>query len=180
LELDMNFDLSQSRALLERTPGVLRQLLEGLPDSWTRDDEGRDSWSPHEVVAHLINGERTDWIPRARLILSREPDVTFVPFDREGFFEEGRSTPLPELISLFARLRDENLEILDGWSLGDAELELTARHPGLGMVTMRQLLASWVVHDLGHIVQISRTMARRYTKDVGPWTEYLTVLASNK
>jgi hypothetical protein len=172
----MNFDLSQSRAVLERTPGVLRQLLEGLPDSWTRDNEGPGTWSPHEVVAHLVNGERTDWIPRAKLILSRDAGATFVPFDREGFFVEGRATPLPELIALFARLRDENLETLDGWSLGDAELDLTAQHPALGSVTMRQLLASWVVHDLGHIVQISRTMSRRYTKDVGPWTEYLTVL----
>ena len=172
----MKFDLAEGRAILERTPGALRAMLRGLPDVWTRANEGPKTWSPHEVIAHLINGERTDWIPRATLILSRDPAATFVPFDREGFFTEARGMPLPELLAMFATLREKSLRTLDDWALGPAELELTARHPALGTVTMRQLLASWVVHDLGHVVQISRTMARQYTKEVGPWTAYMAVL----
>lgn len=174
----MEFDLKEGRAVLERTPAVLTTLLGGLPDTWTRSNQGEGTWSPHEVVAHLINGERTDWIPRARLILSGDSSATFTPFDREGFFVEGRAIPLPELLALFARLRTESLQTLDDLQLGPRELDLTAQHPVLGRVTMRQLLASWVVHDLGHIVQVSRTMARQYTSAVGPWTAFLSVLGA--
>ena len=130
------------------------------------------------MVAHLINGERTDWIPRARLLLAGDSEATFVPFEREGFFAEARTRPLPELLDLFASLRAENLRTLDGWALGPGDLDLTARHPELGPVTMRQLLASWVVHDLGHVVQVSRTMARQVGEEVGPWTAYMGVLGS--
>lgn len=172
----MTFDLAEGRLILERTPAALRALLTGLPDAWTRSNEGPNTWSPHEVIAHLINGERTDWIPRARLILGRDSTATFVPFNREGFFAEGRARPLPELLQLFATLRAENLAELDGMRIGERELDLTAQHPGLGEVTMRQLLSAWVVHDLGHIVQVSRVLARQLTDDVGPWTAYLGVL----
>ena len=172
----MKFDLAQGRLVLERTPATLRALLQGIPDEWTRSNEGPDTWSPHEVVAHLINGERTDWIPRARLILAGDPRATFVPFDRTGFFAEGRARPLPELLDLFAQLRAESLAALDGMRIGQRELNLTAQHPGLGQVTMRQLLASWVVHDLGHIVQVTRSMARQLRDEVGPWTAYMAVL----
>lgn len=174
----MNFDLAQSRTILERTPRAFDALLRELPESWTRSNEGPKTWSPHEVIAHLINGERTDWIPRARLIMAGDETATFVPFQREGFFAEGRKRPLAELLDLFASLRAESLRTLDGWSLGPRELSLTARHPELGPVTMQQLLASWVVHDLGHLVQVSRTMARQYRAEVGPWTAYLSVLGS--
>ena len=174
----MNFELAEGRLVLERTPATLRVLLSGLPESLTRANVGPGTWSPHEVIAHLINGERTDWIPRARIILSRDAEATFVPFEREGFFVEGRAQRLEDLLELFARLRAENLEILDSMQLGERELDLTARHPGLGRVTMRQLLASWVVHDLGHIVQVSRTMARQLRSEVGPWTAYLAVLGT--
>jgi hypothetical protein len=174
----MEFELMNGRLLLERTPATLRTLLGGLPDTWTRANEGPDTWSPHEVIAHLINGERTDWIPRARVILAGDPSATFVPFHREGFFAEGRARPLSELLDLFASLRDESLAALDSMQIGQRELDLTARHPGLGTVTMRQLLASWVVHDLGHIVQVSRTLARQLGDEVGPWTAYLGVLGS--
>jgi len=174
----MQFDLAQGRLVLERTPETLRTLLSGLPDEWTRANEGPNTWSPHENIAHLINGERTDWIPRARLILAGDPKATFVPFDREGFFVEGRARALSDLLDLFASLRAENLAALDAMQIGPRELELTARHPGLGQVTLRQLLASWVVHDLGHIVQVSRTLARQLRGEVGPWTEYLGVLGS--
>jgi len=172
----MEFDLTNGRLVLERTPATLRALLRGLPDAWTRSNDGPSTWSPHEVIAHLINGERTDWIPRARLILAGDPTATFVPFEREGFFVEGRAQSLSDLLDLFASLRAENLAALDAMRIGQRELDLTARHPGLGTVTMRQLLAAWVVHDLGHIVQVSRTLARQLRDDVGPWTAYLGVL----
>jgi hypothetical protein len=174
----VNFDLAQSRTILERTPRAFDTLLRDLPESWTRSNEGPNTWSPHEVIAHLINGERTDWIPRARLIMAGDATATFVPFQREGFFAEGRKRPLTELLDLFASLRAESLRTLDGWSLGPRELALTARHPELGQVTMQQLLASWVVHDLGHLVQVSRTMARQYRAEVGPWTAYMSVLGT--
>ncbi len=174
----MSFDLAEGRRILERTPGTLCTLLDGLPESLTRANEGPNTWSPHEVIAHLINGERTDWIPRAQLILRRDAESAFVPFDREGFFVEGRATPLLELLALFARLRTDNLAALDAMHIGERELNLTARHPGLGQVTLRQLLASWIVHDLGHIVQVSRTMARQLRGEVGPWTAYLAVLGT--
>ncbi|HEY2027216.1 MAG TPA: DinB family protein [Gemmatimonadaceae bacterium] len=172
----MEFNLAEGRLILERTPRTLQALLRGLPDGWTRANEGPKTWSPLEVVAHLINGERTDWIPRARLILAGDATATFVPFEREGFFVEARTVPLPELLDLFERLREENLQVLDGMKIGERELALVAQHPGLGPVTMRELLASWVVHDLGHLVQISRTIARQYGGAVGPWTEYMGVL----
>ena len=174
----MDFALPQCRAILERTPATLDALLRGLPDVWTRANEGPNTWSPHEVVAHLINGERTDWIPRAKLILAGDPTATFVPFQREGFFAEARAMPLTELLDLFVAARDESLRTLDSLDLGPRELALTARHPEFGPVTMRQLLATWVAHDLGHVVQISRTMARQYRAEVGPWTAYLSVLSS--
>jgi hypothetical protein len=174
----MSFDLAEGRLILERTPATLRALLRGLPDSWTRSNEGPNTWSPHEVIAHLINGERTDWIPRARLILAGDSTATFVPFNREGFFDEGGARPLSELLDLFASVRAENLAALDGMRIGERELNLTAQHPGLGEVTMRQLLSAWVVHDLGHIVQVSRALARQLTSDVGPWTAYLGVLGA--
>jgi hypothetical protein len=172
----MDFELTHGRAVLERTPSTLRALLGGLPPDWTTATDGPDTWSPHQVVAHLINGERTDWIPRARLILAGEPRATFTPFDREGFFEEARAIPLGRLLDMFARLRRESLATLDAWSIGDRELAMTARHPEFGAVTLRQLLATWVAHDLGHVVQISRTMARQYHEAVGPWKAYLSVL----
>jgi hypothetical protein len=174
----MDFDLTQGRAILERTPRTVQALLGGLPEQWTRANEGPGTWSPHDVVAHLINGERTDWIPRARLILAGDATATFAPFEREGFFAEARTRPLAELLDLFTTLREESLRTLDGWAIGARELAMTVQHPGLGTVTMGQLLASWVVHDLGHVVQVSRTMARLYRTEVGPWTAYLGVLGS--
>lgn len=172
----MEFKLTEGRAILGRTPAALRTLLGGLPARWTRATEGDGTWSAHEVIAHLINGERTDWIPRATLILAGDPSATFTPFEREGFFAEGRAQPLPALLETFATLRGESLRTLDEWRLGARELAMTARHPAFGPVTLRELLASWVVHDLDHVVQIARTMARQYTDAAGPWRAYLGVL----
>ena len=165
----MTFDLIEGREVLERTPKVLDALLRGLPTEWTAARDAEGTWSAHEVVAHLINGEQTDWIPRASVILARDQSAVFPPFEREGFFDEARSIHLDDLLDLFARLRRSSLDTLDSWELGARELELTARHPAFGSVTLGQLLATWVAHDLGHVVQISRTMARRYREDVGPW-----------
>ena len=174
----MEFDLERGREILERTPSAIIGLLRGLPPEWTHVNEGPGTWSPHQVVAHLINGERTDWIPRATLILAGDPNATFVPFEREGFFDDARTRPLEDLLDLFATLRAGSLRALDGFRLGERELAMTATHPALGRVSMRQLLASWVVHDLGHIVQISRVMAKQYRGAVGPWTAYMSVLST--
>src|SRR6266550_4579559 len=173
-ETAMDFNLDEGIPILERTPSVISRLLDDLPEDWTRVTEGPDTWSPHQVVAHLINGERTDWIPRARIILKQGKYRRFDPFDR--FFDLGTQRPLNDLLEEFDKLRSENVATLRGWNLKELDLELTGEHPEFGRVTMRQLLATWVVHDLSHIAQITRTMARAYTEAVGPWTAYFRVL----
>ena len=170
----MDFNLEQGIPILERTPAVIAALLQDLPDDWTRVDEGPDTWSPRQVLGHLINGERTDWIPRARIILRQEKVRRFDPFDR--FADINSPRPLGELLKEFDRLRADNVATLRGWNLRESDLALTGEHPELGAVTMSQLLATWVVHDLSHIAQMTRTMARAYTDAVGPWTAYFRVL----
>jgi hypothetical protein len=173
----MNFDLENGVAVLERTPRVLRQLLSGLPDEWTTGDEGPGTWTPHQVVAHLVHGEITDWIPRARIILAREGERRFTPFDRGGHLARAASTELDHLLDEFERARADSLHALDSFALTEADLARTGIHPEFGEVTLRQLLATWVAHDLGHLVQINRTMARQYREAVGPWRAYLSALA---
>ncbi|MFN2636512.1 MAG: DinB family protein [Gemmatimonadaceae bacterium] len=170
----MDFDLAEAIPILERTPKVISDLLDELPENWTRVDEGPDTWSPREVVSHLIHGERTDWIPRARIIIKQERYRRFDPFDR--FAELKSERPLGDLLAEFDELRAASVATLKGWDLREKDLELTGEHPEFGTVTMRQLLATWVVHDLSHIAQITRTMARSYTRAVGPWTAYFRVL----
>jgi len=172
----MNFDVTAGTAILTRTPHVLRAMLGGLPDAWIRADEGPDSWSPYLIVGHLIHGERTDWIERARIILAQGPERRFTPFDRFAQLCESQDRPLADLLDEFATLRAQNLATLAGWSLTDAQLALTGEHPALGTVTLRQLLATWTAHDLGHIAQVARVMARQYRDEVGPWREYLTIM----
>ena len=170
----MDFKLEQAIPVLERTPGVLSALLNELPESWLGAREGPEAWSPRQIIGHLINGERTDWIPRARIILKQESYRRFNPFDR--FAELDSDRPLRDRLEEFELLRAENVATLRGWNLKERDLDLTGEHPELGTVTMRQLLATWVVHDVSHIAQITRTMAREYTAAVGPWTEYFRVL----
>jgi hypothetical protein len=170
----LDFRLDQAIPILERTPKVLSDLLDELPVDWTLVDEGPDTWSPRLVVLHLINGELTDWIPRARIIIKQGAARRFDPFDRVAGFESKQ--PLADLLDEFDQLRAENVATLRGWNLREKDLELTGVHPEFGSVTMRQLLATWVVHDLSHIAQITRTMARAYTEAVGPWTKYFRVL----
>jgi DinB superfamily len=176
----MRFDLASSIDLLRRTPQTLRDLLNGVGEAWSRSNEGFDTFSPFDVVGHLIDGEETDWMPRARIILARDPEATFVPYDRFRHYSRNRGRSLGSLLDELARLRAENLAQLAAWNLGETELDLRARHPSLGPVTLRQLLAGWVVHDLGHIAQVVRVMAKQYRDEVGPWVPYLPVLTDHE
>jgi hypothetical protein len=172
----LHFDLAQSIAVLERTPGTFRALLAGLPDAWITCDEGPDTFTPFDNVGHLIHGERADWIPRARIILAQGEDRRFAPYDRFAQARESAGKSLAALLDEFAALRSENLATLRGWRLGERELALEGEHPAFGRVTLRQLLATWVAHDLGHVAQTARVMAKRHREDVGPWRAYLPVL----
>ena len=172
----MNFALETGVAVLQRTPATLRTFLDGLPPDWTAATEGPETWSPYDIVGHLIHGERTDWIPRARIILEQGAHRRFEPYDRFAQFRESRGKSLGDLLDEFARLRSENLVTLAGWQLTEEQLALEGEHPELGSVTMRQLLATWVAHDLGHVVQVARVMAKQYRDAIGPWRAYLTVM----
>lgn len=172
----MDFDLTTGAAILERTPGTLRAMLAGLPTMWTDGTEGPETWSPYVIVGHLIHGERTDWIPRARIILAQAPERRFTPFDRFAQFRESQGKTLATLLDELEQLRSENLATLSGWQLTEAQLSLEGEHPELGTVTLRQLLASWVAHDLGHIAQFARVMAKQYREAIGPWRAYLTIV----
>lgn len=172
----MSFDLDDTLDLLERTPRVLDELLRGTGPAWHAIDEGPDTWSAVDVVGHLIHGEETDWIPRARIVLEHGDAVPFEPFDRFAQLARFEGWPLDRLLDRFAELRRENLEIVRGWRLSAEQLELPGRHPELGAVTLRQLLATWAAHDLNHLGQISRVMAKRHVEAVGPWRAYLSIL----
>ena len=169
------FDLDDAIAILERTPAAVGALLAGLPDTWVRATEGDGTWSPYDVVGHLIHGERTDWIPRARHILAGETRP-FDSFDRTAQFTQSQGMSLSELLATFAGLRRDNVAILAAMNLTSADLNRTGQHPELGEVTLGQLLATWVVHDLDHLGQIARTMAKVYADAVGPWSAYLSIL----
>jgi DinB family protein len=175
----MEHDLKQTVALLKRTPAVLDALLRDLPDPWTLRNEGGDSWSAFDIVGHLIHGERTDWMPRAKMTLEFGESRAFERFDRLAQFADSEGKSLPELLDTFARLRSENLAELRALNLTSEQLELRGRHPALGTVTVAQLLATWAAHDLTHLHQISRVMAHQYREAVGPWTEYLGVMQCN-
>ncbi|HEU4642562.1 MAG TPA: DinB family protein [Gemmatimonadaceae bacterium] len=172
----MEFDLTTGIVVLERTPAVMRAMLAALPDAWTTANEGPETWTPYDIMGHLIHGERTDWIPRARIILDQGASRRFTPFDRFAQFRESEGKSLGDLLDEFARLRADNLATLAGWRLTDAQLALEGEHPELGRVTLRQLLATWVAHDLGHIAQTARVMAKQYRGAVGPWRAYLPVM----
>ena len=172
----MNPDLQNTISLLARTPGALDALLRDLPDTWTLRNEGEKTWSAFDVVGHLIHGERTDWMPRARLILDFGETRAFEPFDRWAQVRESQGKSLVQLLDEFARLRSQNLDELRGWNLQPEHFARRGRHPALGAVTLSQLLATWAVHDLTHLHQISRIMAHQYREAVGPWSAYLGVL----
>ncbi|HUG53453.1 MAG TPA: DinB family protein [Vicinamibacteria bacterium] len=172
----MNVTPADALAVLERTPAALRGLLLGLPEAWLLADEGPETFSPRDVVGHLLHGEETDWLPRLRIILEHGEAVPFTPFDRFAFRTTCAGVPTAELLGRFEARRRANLDAVRGTALDGATLARTGRHPALGRVTLGQLLAAWVVHDLGHLKQVARAMARQYRDAVGPWREYLTIL----
>ncbi len=167
----MEHDLKDTISLLSRTPATLNALLRDLPETWTLRNEGSSTWSAFDVVGHLIHGERTDWMPRARLMLQFGETRTFEPFDRSGHVRESEGKSLGDLLDEFARLRSENLNELRALKLQREHLELRGRHPALGAVTLSELLATWAAHDLTHLHQISRIMAHQYREAVGPWSQ---------
>jgi hypothetical protein len=175
----MEHNLQETIALLTRTPAALDALLRDLPETWTHRNEGEETWSPFDIIGHLIHGERTDWMPRAKTILQFGETQPFAPFDREGFAHESQNKSLAQLLDKFARLRAENLDELRALNLQQADLERRGRHPALGVVTLSQLLATWAAHDLTHLHQISRVMAHQYRESVGPWSKFLGVLHCN-
>jgi hypothetical protein len=172
--------MEEAVAILARTPATLDALLRGLPDGWIAAHEGGGTWSPFDVVGHLIHGERTDWVPRARMILEHGEARPFEKFDRLAQFTESKGRTLASLLDEFATRRKESLRELAAMRLTDADLDRRGRHPELGTVTLRQLLATWVAHDLDHVVQISRVLARQYSDEVGPWRAYLRVISGTQ
>jgi hypothetical protein len=172
----MQFKLDEATNLLQRTPPALRVILAGLPDHWARANYGPDTFSPFDVVGHLIHGEEADWIPRMRMILEHGESVTFPPFDRYAMYEAGKGKSLVDLLDEFERLRDWSLRMLEQAALHADHLKRRGTHPAFGAVTLQQLLATWVTHDLHHIAQLCKALARQYREEVGPWREYISIL----
>lgn len=175
----MTLDLDLSIEVLERTPATMHALLGGLSEPWVGGNEGPDTFSPFDVVGHLIDGEETDWMPRARIILAKGSDPRFEPYDRFRHKARNVDRTMIALLAELNQLRSDNIAELRGWRLGPAELGLPGMHPSLGPVTLRQLLAAWVVHDLEHVAQAARVMAKQYGAEVGPWVPFLPVLTDH-
>lgn len=175
-----SFDVDDACGLLSRTPAVLDTMLRGLPAGWTDAHEGGETWSPFDIVGHLVHGEATDWIPRARIILEQGDGRPFDPYDRFAQFALAKGRSLADLLDDFAALRVANVAQLRAWRLAEADLDRRGTHPAFGTVTLRQLLATWVAHDLDHVMQISRVLARQYTDAVGPWRAYLRVISGQQ
>ncbi len=170
------FELAAAMELLRRTPQTLDAMLRGLSDNWLMHNEGGESWTPYDIVGHMVHGERADWIARARRILDHGESVPFDKFNRTAMFTESKGKTLAQLLDEFTLLRRDNLAQVESWNLGATEFALTGTHPALGRVTLRQLFSTWAVHDLSHVAQICRVMAKQYRAEVGPWQEYLTLL----
>lgn len=172
----MKFHLHNAYEILGKTPALLKVNLENLSQEWLYSNEGEGTWSPYNIVGHLIVGEKTDWITRTKVILSNSENKTFIPFDRFAQEKEDQTRPIADLLDEFQQLRNQNIATLKSLNLQKNHFTLEGIHPELGTVTLKQLLATWVVHDLGHIAQISRVMAKQYQEEVGPWTNYLNIL----
>lgn len=172
----MEFNLNKSIEILSRTPLVIETLLNDLSEDWVKNNEGPETWSPYDIVGHLIHGEKTDWLIRAEIILSDKSDKTFAPFDRFAQFENSKGKSLKQLLDEFKQLRKENIALLLKKNITAPDYGKKGIHPAFGEVTLEQLLATWTVHDLGHIAQITRVMSKQYKAAVGPWKEYLPVL----
>ncbi len=176
LNTTTKFDLNDANIFLARTPEVLKAFLKDLPSEWIHKNEGINTWSVFDVIGHLIHGEKTDWIPRAKIILSDSDIKEFETFDRFAQFENSKGKTLETLLIEFEDLRKANLEILNSLRISELELDRRGRHPELGIVTLRQLLATWVTHDMTHIGQIARVLAKQYKQEVGPWIQYIGIL----
>lgn len=174
----MKFELDHAIAVLSQTPRTLRSLSGDLPHQWIEKNEGPETWSPYDIVGHLIHGDKTDWIPRMEIILSDGSNKKFEPFDRFAQFKDSQGKTLRRLLDEFESLRKENIAKLRAKNLKAADFSKTGIHPAFGEVTLEQLLSTWVVHDLNHIAQIARVMAKQYKDEVGPWVEYLKILQS--
>jgi len=172
----MTFNLQDSIEIISKTPSVLEAMLTGLSDTWLRNNEGENTWSPYDIVGHLIHGEKTDWVVRAKIILADSGSKQFEPFDRFAQENEDNTRGIETLLKEFRELRAHNIIELKSLHLSEDDFQKKGIHPELGEVTLKQLLATWVVHDLGHIAQISRVMAKQYGSEVGPWAEYLRIL----
>ena len=172
----MEFQIEQAIVVLKRTPATLNTLLRDLPEPWLIQNEGPATWSPYDVIGHLIHAEESDWIPRAKMILEHGETRAFEPFNRVAMFEHSKGKSLGELLDTFSQLRAESLRKLQALNLSDDLLDKRGRHPEFGVVTLRQLLSTWVVHDLGHLRQVARVMSKQYRDAVGPWRAYLPVL----
>jgi uncharacterized damage-inducible protein DinB len=172
----MEFDLKKSIEILSRTPAVLETLLQGLSNDWTHNNEGENTWSPFDVIGHLIHGEKTDWMTRMEIILSKGTQQKFDSFDRFAQFEESKGKTLAQLLEEFKNVRKKNLALLESKKLNTADLQKKGLHPVFGEVTLEQLLATWATHDLGHLGQVARVMAKQYKTAVGPWRQYLPIL----
>jgi len=175
----MNFNLARTIEILERTPLALQTMLLNIDPEWTSTNEGGNTWSVYDVIGHLIHGEKTDWIPRIEIILSNNADKSFQKFDRFAQFEESKGKSLASLLAAFTTIRNNNLEHLRSKNISEADFMLTGIHPAFGKITLSQLLATWAVHDLNHLAQISRIMAVQYKAAVGPWVEYLKILQTS-
>jgi len=172
----MKYQLDQAIEILERTPVVLENLLANLSADWITATEGGETWSPYDVVGHLIHGERTDWPERIQKIIDPQQDNHFRPFDRFAQFQESQGKSLQQLLDEFAQLREKNLTMLRELHLNENDLDKTGIHPAFGEVTLRQLLSTWTTHDLNHLAQIARVLAKQYSEEVGPWKQYLRIL----
>ena len=172
----MDFQISKTIAILSQTPTTVKSLLGNLSDEWNFAPDGEDSWSPFDIIGHYIHGEETDWITRAKIILSQGENLTFEPFDRFAQLDKSEGQTMSELLETFANLRQKNIEILKSWKLTDEQLKLKGIHPELGEVTLEQLLATWAVHDLTHVRQLVSVLAKQYAENVGAWKQYLTIL----
>lgn len=173
----MRYSLEKSYQVLERTPEVLKELLSGLDDEWIMSNEGAETFSPYDVIGHLIHGEKTDWATRAKIILEFGLSKPFTPWDRFAQYEESKGKTLDQLLRQFKKVRKENVAWLRSVKLTETDLDKKGMHPKLGEVTLRNLLATWVVHDLTHIAQITRVMAKQYKEEMGPWPEFFRILS---
>ncbi len=172
----MKFELQRSIEVLSRTPSLLESMLSGLSEEWLKNNEGENTWSPYDIVGHLIHGEKTDWIIRTNIILSNSENKKFEPFDRFAQIYSDQKRAINALLKEFRELREHNLITLKALHIQEQDLYKKGIHPELGEVRLKELLSSWVIHDLGHISQISRVMAKQYKDEVGPWTAYLGIL----